>query len=112
MDLNHIELPLSLIADLYPKSLIDTPQFTAKPQPISALLGEHEKKDKWKFIGNNQKNILVMVNHESVLHIPDKEIDLLTTMLSACHLSLEDVVIVNRNNHLQEGYKEMLDHFK
>jgi hypothetical protein len=40
------------------------------------------------------------------------ELELLTTMLIACQLSLNDVVIINRNNHPGTGYKELLDHFK
>jgi hypothetical protein len=111
MDLNHIELPLSVLADLYTKSLIDTPPFPAKPQPISVHINEDEKKGKWKFIGNNQKNILVLVNHESGLAIPDKELELLTTMLDACQLSMDDVAIFNSNDHPQ-GYKEILDQLK
>ena len=116
MDLNHIELPLSVIADLYQNKLVDltegSTQNLAKSQPISAEPVKDKKNDKWKYLGNNRKNILIIVNDESVVHISDNELVLLTTMLSACHLSLDDVIILNRKNHPEAGYKELLAHFR
>jgi hypothetical protein len=76
MDINHIELPLPLIVDLYHKSLIDIStsptQSPAKPQPISTALDKEEKNESWIYLGNNQKHILLIVNYDSVVHIPDR----------------------------------------
>ena len=111
MDLNHIELPPTVIAELYQKSLIDTSEVHAKPQPISQEQVVAQNIEKWECLGNNRKNILLLVNYPSVVHIPEKELDFLTAMLSACQLSLNDVAIVNKKNY-SSGYKELLDHFK
>lgn len=80
MSLNNISFPLQLVADLYQKSLV---------QNIS---------DTVPFLGNYEKKILLVVNKNDVPYLPDGELAFLTTVLSACALSLSDVAIVNRRN--------------
>lgn len=107
MDLNHLELPASVIADLYKSSLIETNESLIKPQSTE-ILTEKE----WKFLGGNKKNILIVVNYKDTVHIPDEQLEFLTKMLKACKLGLADVAIVNTNNYLQLSYKEILGYFQ
>ena len=44
--------------------------------------------ESWKSLGNNQKNILIVVNYGNAVHLPDEELSFLTSMLAACKLSL------------------------
>lgn len=107
MELNHIELPASLLTELYKFSLIETP----KDKPFDQR--EKNPSDiQWKYLGNNQKNILLIVDYKDAVHLPDEQLDLLTNMLSACKLSLGDVSIVNINNHRGVFYREFCDFFK
>jgi hypothetical protein len=48
-----------------------------------------------KFLGNNGKNIAVLVRHTEVPFLPDGELAFLTNILSACRLGLGDVAITN-----------------
>ncbi len=113
MDLNRIQLPLSVIAYLYPDSLIETGEITAAPMPvIERTIQEDEGAATWKWLGENKKNILVIVSYRDVVHLPDRELQFLTNMLTACKLSLADVAIVNLQQQPHQIYKEIIDQFK
>lgn len=53
------------------------------------------EKKQLKYLGNNQKNILVIVSHQPVPFLPDEELVFLTNILSACKLGIADIGIVN-----------------
>ena len=110
MGLNDIRLPATLIADLYKNSLIETGKDTALNQPVVAERRAEETE--WKWLGNNRKNILVVVNAEYAVHLPDDALYLLTSMLTACKLGLDDVAIMNLHNYPGESYKNLIASFK
>ena len=105
MSLNNIQLPASAIADLYHFSLIEINEIPVKTETII-----EPRED--KYLGENKKNIFVMVDYKDAAYLPDAELSFLTNMLTACKLSLADVAIVNRNNHKEKTYKEYLSNFK
>ena len=105
MDLNHIELPASTVAELYRSSLViptdkmvDIPAQTESAAP--------------KWLGNNKKNVLILVKHEDAIHLPDTDLALLTTILTACKLSLGDVAILNLYSLNSFDYKKAQQLFK
>jgi hypothetical protein len=119
MDINHIELPASVIVELYQSSLIDSNETIVTETAVA----EEVKKEKiadidttsasqWKSLGSNLKNILVIVNNNEAVHLPDNELTFLTGILGACKLNLADVAIVNLNNHPEASYKELTSFFK
>lgn len=136
MDLNNINLPASVIADLYHESLVDTgeikakpsakknePEKIAEPEPVGEkpltkpelIKPQSPKTDTaptWKWLGENNKNVLILVSYSGVVHLPDEQLQFLTTILSACKLSLADVAIVNLPNQPHQDYKEILAQFK
>lgn len=111
MNINDIQLNPQLVAELYRSSLVEMGE-----NPI--VSPRQEKKEEpvpdsgWKWLGENKKNILVIVRYTDAVHIPDKELDLLVTMLAACKLSLADTAIVNLNNHPEASYKELTSFFR
>lgn len=113
MDLNHIELSPQSVAELYASVLIQSgDNNTIFPNERKEIT---EKKtiadDNWKSLGNNQKNILVVVSNNVAFHIPDNELTLLTSILNACKFTVADVAIVNLNNHPGVGYRELTNYF-
>lgn len=118
MGLNDLRLSPNLLSALYPSSLINTeeanvgqsvPKAESKVEkPASSAVEEPS----WKHLGNNNKNILVVVSYPEAVHLPDDELGFLTNMLTACKLSLDDVAIVNKHNYQQREYKEFLENFK
>jgi len=112
MDLNHLELPASLVAELYTGSLVDTGEPTATVKTIEPVLPDTTTtvKPAWRSLGENKKKILVVVNSDAAVHLPDQELQLLSSMLMACQLSLADVAIVNI--HQQKAmYKDLVETF-
>ena len=99
MSLNKILLSARLIADLYPASLIE--QFT--PIDIPETI---------KFLGNNKKNILVLVSKNSIAFLEDNELDFLSSILLACKLSLADVAIVNVQSLSVANYQSVITQLK
>ena len=85
MSLNNIQLKSNLLADLYKNSLVET---------SAAVLLE---KRPIKYLGNNQKKVLVIVFHASVPFLPDQELSFLTNVLAACKMSISDIGIINFN---------------
>jgi hypothetical protein len=66
---------------------------------------------KWTYLGENKKNILAVVNYPDHVHLPDEQLAMLTRLLAACKLGLDDVAIVNGNNYDDINYKEMIAQF-
>jgi hypothetical protein len=82
MSLNNIELKPQLLADLYRNTLVESGTTTVPEMKLPGL-------------GENRKNILVLVSHSSFPFLPDEELNFLTSILSACKLSLADIAVVN-----------------
>ena len=114
MDLNHIDLPASVVADLYHSSLVEDgtaiAKITVKESPAPVI--ETITPAPWKSLGSNQKNILIVLKSNGVVHLADHELTFLTGILGACKLSIADVAIVNLNNHPEATYKELTSFFK
>ena len=133
MSLNDISLSPFVTASLYRSSLIandsnepivKAPSTESKPKKdaVKDTMKEsvQEEKDQtpadpiaigWKHLGSNNKNILIVVNHTDVTHLPDEELGFLTAILSACKLDLGDVSIINMNNYADHNYKDLISHF-
>ena len=94
MSLNNIQLQPYLLADLYPNVLIET---NSTSIPVSPPEAKSEAKP-FKYLGKNEKKILIMVANAEVPFLPDTELSLLTNILSACKLSLADIAIINSYN--------------
>ncbi len=113
MDLNNIELPGFLIADLYPNSLVDGALVNEKELFSTVSPKQSVTEDiTWKSLGNNQRNILIIVNSSEAVYLPDNELAFLTGVLGACKFSLADVAIVNLAHYPGASYKELTAFFK
>jgi DNA polymerase III psi subunit len=99
MSLNDIRLTPQLVADLYGHVLVEL----ATKAPAHAGL---------KTLGGNEKHILIVVNHEGDAVLPDTERTFLSSILTACKLTLNDVVILNWNGMDKESYKDVLHQFE
>lgn len=125
MSLNDISLSPFVAASLYRSSLIanDSNESIVK-SPAPGIKEEKKKKETeddpiatdpidtgWKHLGNNNKNILIVVNHTDVTHLPDEELGFLTAILSACKLNLGDVAIINMNNYSDKTHRDFISHF-
>lgn len=121
MGLNDLQLSPEIIARLYPSSLITSDSSvsdqtrTRRPDdtfPVKKTKVEPASEAALKSLGNNHKNILIVVNYTGLVHLPDEELSFLTNMLAACKLSLDDVAIINQNNYKDTACKDLLARFQ
>jgi hypothetical protein len=108
MGINDIQLSSAIVAALYRDSLIETNEEAITPASPQKTTN-HETH--WKFLGNNEKNILIVVNYPDSTYLPDEELSFLTNILAACKLTLADTAIINLNNHSGISYKNITGRF-
>lgn len=105
MSLTNIKLPENVIATLYRQSLVVDDSVVAatpvqqeeavKPAPKPVQTAQPTATTQYKSLGNNAKNITVIVHFANEVFLPEGELQFLTKMLGACKLNLADVAIVN-----------------
>lgn len=104
MDLNNIQLSDKVFAELYKDSIVEVN--TAEPAGTAMV------QKQWKWLGENRKNVLVVVDYPDVVHIPDKQLIFLTNLLSACKLSLGDVSVLNFHHFNAADFNDIISRFK
>ncbi|HEY8897315.1 MAG TPA: hypothetical protein VIM79_20970 [Niastella sp.] len=123
MSLSNIKLPGFVIADLYRTTLIQPTaadgfvplqnyQEPAEPEPVKVAAQPVAKTAQpepviekappkpvdttpYRILGNNKKQITVVVNCPQDVFVPEGDLQFLTKMLDACKLNMADVAIVN-----------------
>ena len=101
MSFNNLILNPLLIRELYKKTLVDF-------APLSTDVATAE--NPVHYLGNNEKNICIIVNEPHATFIKDEDLQFLINVLSACKLSLADVAVVN--NHLNPvSYSHITNQF-
>lgn len=108
MNSSKIQLPDFVISDLYKNQLVVIEEaFIDTKLPNKA---EPTPPSKPEFLGNNQKNICILVKDTQAVYLNDHSLQFLSTILTACKLNLGDVAIVNfsRTPLLYPSLKEWL----
>ena len=111
MKLSDIKLDQSVIQDLYKKNLVEAVLSGSPKQPTDILDRTDfakQKKPENKTIVVNQKNVVAILSNMVGTNIPDEELKLLTNMLTACKLSLDDIHLINLEQQTGPIYKEVI----
>lgn len=87
MSLEQLQLDPYLLAQMYNQPIIPEAQ-------QAAPVGE-KAVPKVKYLGENQKNILLLIQNESEAYLNEELFNLLTNILNACKLGMQDVALVN-----------------
>ncbi|HMH22648.1 MAG TPA: hypothetical protein VK563_12770 [Puia sp.] len=123
MDINDVELPDFIIAELYKNNLIagatlppasvsaakalpspDTVSTaSADPTPLTPAADPVTPSaantlpfaGPYKFLGTNRKKITILVQSPGITFLPDEQLTVLTKMLEACKMNMGDVALVN-----------------
>ena len=103
MSLDNFQIPPTLLPELYKDSLIVLDDKQSNPKKLN------EKKV--YFLGDNLKNILILVNNLEILHLNDDDLRFLTGILTACKLTFSDVTIFNTASNLDYNYQKTVDYF-
>lgn len=123
MSLDDIKLSPFLVKKLYEKTLIDS-SFAKRKKAESQVHVKREKKsladetpseylsqDSIKYLGNNAKNILILVSEEVHAFLGDDELSFLMNVLNACNISMVDVALVNSYNNEAIQYEKLMNQF-
>lgn len=101
--LDNIKLNPNLLQQLYRNTLVETEK-AGISTPIF-------KKPSFTFLGKNEKNISIIVSEKDNAFLAEADLDLLVGILTACHLSLADVAIVNCYGNKDLNYQELIVQF-
>lgn len=103
MSLNNINLSPFLIHQLYKKTLVDI-----NPSKPVNLLDENKT---ISFLGNNEKNILLIVKEIDTVFLSDADLSLLVSILKACTLTLADIALINFDKNKEATYNNLIQRF-
>ncbi|MGL6266895.1 MAG: hypothetical protein ACRC2O_03185 [Chitinophagaceae bacterium] len=104
MNFEQFKIPGFLLRDLYKESIVELQEIQQFPEKKPAL--------KETVLGNNHKQILILVDYPNDQIISDKDLTFLLNILNACKLTLNDVVILNFATTEEIGYQKLVQEFK
>lgn len=97
-----IHLPNFVISSLFADNLVliqheesNAPKDSAKDRQINISENIPDSNPEKYWLGDNIKHITILLEDENNVFTSDAHLAFLTSILSACHLSLADVAIVN-----------------
>lgn len=97
-----MKLPAFLLRDLYEKVLVNFPSENIKKTENEIKKTDISNEDKQlitktnlKYLGGNQKNILILVKQQDVVYLNEEDLSFLTNILIACKLKLSDIALIN-----------------
>jgi hypothetical protein len=115
MKSEKIILPDFLLADLYKDSLVlvdkeihasekrNNRQEPASEEemilvnPVTKKTSDIASNKPLAYLGSNKKQISIIVNDATAIHLDDSLLQILSAILNACKLNLADVAIINMN---------------
>ncbi|HVW61426.1 MAG TPA: hypothetical protein VHC48_15350 [Puia sp.] len=115
MSINNIQLKDLVVSQLYKDLLLATEHTPAEhvataPTPTEQVAAKHTPAataavppapkpspapSGYKTLGNNLRNITIVVHSPGIAFLPDDQLGVLTRMLEACRMNIGDVAIVN-----------------
>ena len=104
MSLDSIQLPPLVLQQLFTHTLIE-----AKNNPT---VDSKSTEKPFLTLGNNQKKVLILVESEETLYLPDNQLNFLLGILAACNLTMEDVAILNIKKNPSVNYLRITDELK
>jgi hypothetical protein len=97
MGLNNIEITDFIVGEWYKDNLVAQPAGRTLPPPRPAEgLAMPTAPAPLRWLGNNRRNITLLVNSQNTAFLPDDQLAFLTKILEACRMTIADVAIVNQ----------------
>jgi hypothetical protein len=117
MSINNIELTGVMLSELFRNTLVDNTENKPAITHVRERLKDpvppvHKISEGFKYLGNNKKNILLLMKYPDSVYMPEPALQFVTGVLGACKLSLDDVAIINLAVNPDTTYKEVISFFK
>ena len=114
-----MKLPKFLIADLYKEVLVEIGQKNPKNNSYTIEKKENIEKGidtkkgntSLKYLGDNNKNIIILVSNSSAIFIEEEDLNFLTNVLKSVELNLADIALINLAT-TTTTYSDLLETFK
>lgn len=87
MSFDKVQLDPYILAKIYTQPIIP-----GKKEPVAEIA---EAPPKVKYLGENQKNIVLFIQNNSEAYLNEELFNLLTNILNACKLGMQDIALVN-----------------
>ncbi|MEO9210780.1 MAG: hypothetical protein ABI208_06765 [Ginsengibacter sp.] len=104
MSIDNIQLSSQLCKNLFTNQLISE-KVTSESAPFL-------QNSKVASLGGNQKRITFLVNNAENSFLSESEMEMLTNLLTACKLTMEDVALINFNQCPNLNYEKLLTDFE
>ena len=91
MSLEQLQLDPYFLAKIFTQPIVP-----GKSKPAAAT---EKALPKVKYLGENQKNIALFIQNENEAYLNDELFNLLTNILNACKLSMQDVSLINISHY-------------
>ena len=94
------QLPAFVLSELFSNSLVYTGEKIINDLPKENIISSAKKEGlstKRNYLGNYQKEVIVLVNDENNTYLSDDALEFLTGILGACKLNLADIALINFN---------------
>ena len=112
MSLDNLKLNPFLVKQMYGRSLSDTAVSEEKVSSVQPKKNiAEETGNAIKFLGKNDRNILILVNEKENAFLGDEDLNFLITILNACKISVDDTALVNCCNNADAVYKKLNGEF-
>lgn len=105
MSIDNIRIPNSLYKALYKNNLVDL-------QKKSTHTGASSTESQIAFLGGNEKHVIFLVKNEECKFLNDSELNFLSSLLSACNITMADIAVINFSNCRELDHNTLSSKFK
>ena len=119
MSLDDIKLSPFLVKKLYEKTLVvssfakEENEKNQKEEADNAIITTVSTKEELiKYLGKNNRHILIVVNEKDHKFLGDDELSFLMNILSACNITMADAALVNAYADENVMYENLIKNFK
>ncbi len=104
MSLENFQMPIDLMSELYKDSLIvlDEKQISSESLKSTGFIS----------LGNNKRNILLLVDETEAVHLKEENLDFLTGILTACKLTIADIALLNIANKKKVEFEQLIQFYQ
>ena len=119
MSLDDIKLSPFLVKKMYKKTLVvssfayeEKIEITQNVVSKNNTSTEIDALDKIKYLGKNNRHILIVVNEKDHKFLGDDELSFLMNILSACNITMADAALVNAYADENVMYENLIKNFE
>ena len=119
MSLDDIKLSPFLVKKLYEKTLVvssfakEENEKNQKEEADNAIITTVSTKEELiKYLGKNNRHILIVVNEKDHKFLGDDELSFLMNILSACNITMADAALVNAYADENVMYENLIKNFE